>query len=308
MARQQIKTQVKRIVGRLPRKFVGILALIIVGILMILDGFELLPKGPVIPVSDVLDDYSIHFIDVGQGDSALIRADGKNILIDAGEDGAGTEVVRYLFENGVANLDLIVATHPHSDHIGGLRLVLENIEVDKIILPKLPDELVPTTKAYETLLKLAKKENIAMQFMSNSVNFEFGDLQMKNFMANGEYDNLNDYSIVTQLIYGNSVALFTGDITSVAENDLLDDGMNLEADLLKVAHHGSKGSTTKDFVDAVAPVNSVISVGIENDYGHPHRDVMNKRLKSSSVHLTATDGTIVFSYRDGELKKVSQKG
>lgn len=306
MAKQQIKTQVTRVLKKLPKKYVALVVLVIAAFLVITDRFDLLPDVFTDTVNTgVESNYSIHFINVGQGDSALIKFEDANILIDAGESDKGTDVVRYLNENNVEKLDMVIATHPHADHIGGMRVVLENIEVEKLILPRVPDELVPTTKAYENMLKTAKKNNVKVSFIDSMQDYRFGDLLVKNIPANGEYDDLNDYSIVTKLTFNGTSALFTGDITKTAESYLLDQGINVKADLLKVAHHGSKGSTGQDFVDAVTPTDAVISVGFDNDYGHPNKDVVNKRLKDADVYMTDTDGSVVFEYQDGELKKVS---
>lgn len=233
-------------------------------------------------------DCAVHFIDVGQGDSALISFDGYNILIDAGERGKGDEVVQYLRSQGVNQIDLLVATHPHSDHIGGLEYVVENIPVKKILVNKLPNDMVPATKVYTDFLKSVQNKGLKLTASEVGQIYEFGKGKVTVLGPTNEFGDLNNTSIVLQFEYNEKMFLFTGDMEKESENDILKNKVDIKSDVLKVAHHGSNSSTTEKFLDAVNPQVAVISAGIDNKYEHPHPDV-TKRLTQAGVEIYQTD-------------------
>lgn len=243
---------------------------------------------------------SVHFIDVGQAKAILIKAPGGNALIDAGGNDQGQNVLRYLAAQGVKSLDIAVGTHPHADHIGGLDTVIEGITVDKVILPDIPKELVPTTATYTDLLKVISGKKLKVTAAKTSDSYELGDALLTILAPINDYDNLNDMSVAVRLDYGDVSFLFTGDASKDSEQDMLASGARLSADVLDVGHHGGRTATTGEFLQAVKPKIAVISCGIDNSYGHPHRETL-QRLEELDIKILRTDfdGTVIIA-TDGE--------
>lgn len=263
------------------------------------------------PVSDSEGDCQVHYIDVGQGDSVLIRSDGSNILIDAGENDQGKTVVDYLKAQGVKKLDMVLMTHPHSDHIGGMDTVIREFEVGKIVMPRLSEELVPTTKTYTDVLMAVAEKGLKITPAKPGDAYPLGNGSLTILGPVSEYEDLNDTSLVCRFDYEGKRFLFTGDIEKAVEKDLLKTeaaGEALRADVLKLAHHGSKTSTSSAFYQAVDPAFCVISVGDGNSYGHPNAETL-QTLKSNGAQVLRTDyqGSIVFQVSFGELS-VSSSG
>ncbi len=231
----------------------------------------------------------VHFIDVGQGDSILIKTGSKAVLIDAGDQDKGDEVVQYLQEQGVAALDLVISTHPHSDHIGGLPLVLRTLPVARII-----DSAVPhTSQIYLDYLTLIEQQDIAFEQPDKQSIDLGGEVRLEILGPVKQYRDLNNSSVVARLVAGKTSVLFTGDMEQAAETDLLA-RWDLQATILKVGHHGSDTSTGSEFLREVAPELAVISVGAKNSYGHPEEATLSKL---SAVEVVRTDqaGTIVLA-------------
>ncbi|MGI5893193.1 MAG: ComEC/Rec2 family competence protein [Candidatus Merdivicinus sp.] len=247
----------------------------------------------------------VHFIDVGQGDSILIRCDGADILIDAGENNQGETVNAYLDQLGIENLDLVIGTHPHSDHIGGLDLVLSKHPVEQIILPQLPESLIPTTRTFEDLLYAIGQQNLSVTPAVPGNCYEFGEGKLEILGPTGTYEDLNNYSVVCQFTYGEISFLLTGDMEQEAEQDLLDCGADLSADILKLGHHGSSTSTGSAFLKTVSPSACVIEVGEGNSYNHPHAETIQRVEEAGcSIFRTDLDGNILIE-TDGKNWAVS---
>lgn len=244
----------------------------------------------------------VDFVDVGQGDCALIRTSDAVILIDAGEAGTAETVVSYLKEKGIKNIDCCIATHPHSDHIGALYRIFEEFSVDTVLLPDIPDELIPTTSTYEKFLDgLENVKNIIPAGAGD--NFYFGSLNLDILGPVKEYDDLNQMSLVSKVSFGNTSVMLTGDAETPAETDMLKKrNVDYSADILKVGHHGSKTSTSEKWLKAVNPQFAVVSCGLDNDYGHPHKSIVN-RLENFGVEYYRTDleGHILFKSDGNEI-------
>jgi len=240
---------------------------------------------------------NVWFLDVGQGDSELIRLkSGKNILIDAGTGETAKQLPVLLKELGVTRIDLLIGTHPHEDHIGGMAEVVKNFPIGQIYMPKIPNSQVPTTAVYENLLETieAKKLKITAA-KSEMVPLEEDGCKLELFAPNrASYKDLNDYSVVAKLTCGQKSFLFAGDAESPSEQEMLKTGYDLKSDVLKCGHHGSLSSTTAAFLKAVSPTAAVISCGVNNDYGHPSKQVLS-RLNKAKVTIYRTDqqGTIL---------------
>jgi len=247
----------------------------------------------------------VHFLDVGQGDSILIQTPrrSENILIDGGPRDAGDKVVRYLQEHGVKKIDLLIATHPHEDHIGGLVKVLEAFPVKQII----DSGKKHTSHTYEKYLQLIVDKNIPLDVApGQKINLVNGaQLDILGPMRY-DYEDLNNYSVVSKLTYGKISFLFTGDMEKEAERDLRD--KDLKANVLKIGHHGSRSSTSAHFLKQVAPKVAVISLGQGNDYGHPHAITLKKLAKiKAEIYRTDQKGTITVTTDGNNFEVTTEK-
>ncbi|MDD4767633.1 MAG: ComEC/Rec2 family competence protein [Desulfotomaculaceae bacterium] len=244
----------------------------------------------------------VHFLDVGQGDSIFVQLpNGQHLLVDASTRAMGKNVVTYLKKAGVKKIDYLVATHPHEDHIGGMTAVFRAFEIERVYMPK----VTHSTKAYEDLLKSIQAEGLKIKTASAGVDIiNSEDLRAEIIAPNSAaYENINDYSAVTQLTFGKVSFLLTGDAEKQSEQEMLANGASLRADVLKAGHHGSYTSTSPPFLNAVKPKYAVISCGTGNDYGYPHV-VTLQNLRGVQLFRTDLDGNVVFT-TDGEGLRVS---
>ena len=243
----------------------------------------------------------VHFMDVGQGDSILVSQGEHHMLIDAGENDCGTKVQSYLNSQNVDHLDYIVGTHPDSDHIGGLDVVIYKFDCDHVLL----SSYGKNTRTYDDVLMALKEKGKQPQHPVAGEQFSLGEASVTVLSpkAGADYgEESNDYSIALKVIYGENSFLFTGDCEEEAENDMLFSGMDLTADVMKAAHHGSNSSNTEGFLQAVSPKSVVISCGEGNEYGHPRAEVLNNlRSMGVSVYRTDEQGTIVASSDGKEI-------
>lgn len=241
--------------------------------------------------------FQVHYIDVGQGDCSLVVCDGQTLLIDAGENGHETEVINYLRLLGIDKLDYIIATHPHSDHIGGLPEVIEEFGMDNIIMPRLTKEQTPTTKTYTRMLEEIKASGAKVISAKVGSTYTLGEASFEILgPVSDSAEDLNSMSVVAKVTHGENSFLFTGDAESDEEREIIGAGVDLDADVLKMGHHGSNTSSCKEFLVEVTPEICVIMCGEDNDYGHPHKEPL-ERLKKYTNEIYRTDlcGDIVIS-------------
>lgn len=250
--------------------------------------------------------FSVHFIDVGQGDCTLVLCGEKALLIDAGENGHETEVLNYLRSMKIDKLDYIVATHQHSDHIGGIPEVLEEYEADNIIMPRLTKAQTPTNSTYTAFLKALQNTDAKIISAKPGLKYTLGDAEFEILgPVTDDCDDINSMSAVTKITYGQNTFLVTGDAERDEELEIIENGSNLDCDVLRAGHHGSSTSSCKDFLDAVTPEICVISCGADNDYGHPHEKAVNRILKhTDEIYRTDICGSIVMT-SDGENIEIS---
>ena len=236
-------------------------------------------------------DLKIYFFDVGQAESILITNNGHNMIIDGGNNADGSKLVKYLKDElKITKIDYIVSTHPHEDHIGGLDNVIKNFEFDKVIMP----DLTTTTKSYEDVIKAVEKKNKQIDVPSIDDTFTMEDLTFKIIYTCTNEEDLNGSSLILRMDYKNTSYLFTADTTYDTEQLILD--KDIDVDVLKVAHHGSKHSSSYNFLKQATPKYAIISCGLNNDYNYPHESALN-RIKqfTNNIYITKELGTIVLT-------------
>ena len=236
-------------------------------------------------------DMRLHFIDVGQGDSTFLElGNGQTMLIDAGNPENGSQIVSYIKGLGYSDIDYIVATHPHSDHIGGMSTILQSFAIGDMYMPG----QAHTSQTFENLVDTIAQEGITLHKAKAGVNVLDDDKIKIDILApfNDEYSNLNNCSAIVRVKYGNTVAIFTGDAEAQIESQILNSG--IDADILKVGHHGSDTASSESFISAVSPKTAVISCGKYNSYGHPHDEIL-ARLNNAGADIYRTDevGTVI---------------
>lgn len=246
------------------------------------------------------DTLAVNFLDVGQGDSEFIQLpDGKCMLIDAGISENAGKIASKISELGYEKIDYLIATHPHADHIGGMKRIVENFEIGEIYMPKASTN----TKTFENLLQAISDKGLSINTAkAGKVLYESDDLKIE-FLApiSDSYKDLNNYSAVIRLQYGNNVFLFTGDAEELAEGEILSaySKSALKADVLKVGHHGSSTASSADFINTVLPKYAVIELGEGNSYNHPHKEAIN--------NLNAVGAEILRTDQNGTITIVSDK-
>lgn len=241
------------------------------------------------------DKMYVSFIDVGQGNCTLLRCSGKAILVDSGEVGAAQTVINYIKNLGIDELNCVLVTHPHTDHMGAMTKILYEFKIDDLIMPEIPEEIIPTNKTYEKFLTAVSDNAGNVIAAKPGETYSYGEMKLEIFAPLRDYDNLNDMSAVSRISYGDTSVMFTGDATTTVEKDLLKKNINYSATVLNVGHHGSKTSSSEAWLRAVNPKYAVICCGVNNDYGHPH-SLITKRLEEFGIEYFETDllGTIVF--------------
>ena len=261
---------------------------------LLLSGCSLLEPIATVPRNDnpttQTDNLAVHYIDVGQADCALIECGGEYMIIDGGNVDDSDLVVTYLQDQGVEQLHTVICTHAHEDHVGGLAAVLAVYPTGQILSPT----RTYSSACFDDFLYYADQQDIAITIPSPGDTFYLGEAEVTVLGPVKSYADPNNTSIIVKIEFGDTSFLFTGDMEKDAETDMLDYGMDVSADVLKVGHHGSSTSTGYRFLYEVDPEYAVISVGKDNTYGHPHRETV-AILADAGIPMLRTDelGTIL---------------
>lgn len=241
-------------------------------------------------------DIEVHYLDVGQAECILIKAPEKTVLIDAGNIGCGKTIESYLRAEDVSHIDLFILTHPHADHIGSASDIIKSFPVDETIMPEIPDKYLPTTKLFENLLVTFSENNSNVSYSKVGTVYDLGGGASIEILGPLEYSgsNLNNYSIISKLTYGDTDFLFTGDAEKEIELSLVDAKLNLSCTVLSAGHHGSSTSNSALFLKLANPEYAIISCGYDNDYGHPHSETISAYTELGiKYYRTDYDGNIV---------------
>lgn len=257
--------------------------------------------------SDNLANDYVEFIDVGQGDSALIASQGKYCLIDTGVDQGYSSIRKTLRDKNIKTIDVLIISHYHADHTGGLNDLVNEFNVLNLIYP----EETPNTEISNDVL-YAKKECLAEDgdFYTAKAGqvINLGDFKLTVLYQGKNFSEENNRSVFLMAKIGDKKFLFTGDAESGEERELLNQNLNIKCDVLKVAHHGGSTSTSEDFLSEANPDYAVISCGKDNMYGHPHRETIFKLdSKNIKTYSTAKRGNIIFTVNDGRIKVITEK-
>ena len=246
------------------------------------------------------NEIKIHIINVGQGDAILVQVNNKNLLIDSGSKSEKKKLTNYLNSIYIPQFDYIIATHPHEDHIGNMSYIINKYKVLNFYSPKVES----STTSFESMAESLARKNIKVKVLkSNNNSIDLGDNTIIEFFSPNleSYDNLNNYSPIIKISYGNNSFLFTGDAEKDIEEEVINKSFNLKSDVLKIGHHGSSTSTSKNFLDKINPKITVISVGNDNSYGHPTKETLEK-IKDTTIYRTDINGSIIITSNGKTLK------
>lgn len=232
----------------------------------------------------------VHYIDVGQGDCTFIKCGNAAMLIDAGDNYKGTQVQLYLKKQRITKLDYVIATHPDSDHIGGLDVIVYKYDCDTIIMPDIDKD----SNSYRDLVAAMNSKSYKAIFPEIGEEYPLGEAVFTIISPVKQYEDSNNSSVGILLKHGENKFLFTGDAEAEAEKDMVKGSINIDCDVYKVGHHGSANASSEIFLNAINPSYAVISCGNDNSYGHPHSTVLNE-LKYREIKIFRTDkqGTII---------------
>lgn len=273
-----------------------LLILVIITILFLYSNYKPNKVNKTEPVNKIVskENFSIHFIDIDEGDAIIINSNNEYALIDTGKYEFKDKLLNYINNLGIEEFKYVIGTHAHEDHIGTMPTIIRKYKVDRFFMP---DQVNNKLKSYELTLKELDKKNITYETPNIDDEFDLNDTKLKVIHIDHDKEELNDTSIILKVTYKNNSFLLTGDATKEVELNILD--KDLKSDLLKVSHHGSNDASSAQFLSKVNPEYAVISVGKDNDYHHPHQVTLDKLNKLNiKTYRTDLNGNII-AYSDG---------
>lgn len=314
----KLTTKQKQLLGKLAeqgkkksqagsQKTLRLLGFLAVAAVLLLVGFKFFFKPSPAPLPE--DKLVVHFIDVGQGDCIFIAANGSTMLIDCGEASNAAQVTNYLQELGVDRLDHVIATHPHSDHMGGMYRIIDTFDVGEVIIPHIPDKQLPDTLFFEKFLDACEANDTPLSEAETGRIIDIGDAKAEIIAPDGDtYTDLNNYSVSLMLTHGKNSFLLTGDAEKKSEAAMLGGGRLGKVNVYKAGHHGSSSSSSAELLEVIRPEIAVISCGIDNSYGHPS-DSTVKRLSKYTKFIYRTDlcGTIIIESDGTKLSLTAER-
>lgn len=282
---------------------IGFIIAVIAGVF-----FEISDRKGEISTGVANSDLQVHYIDVGQGDCILLENGDDTLLIDCGEINEDNTVKAYLDKQGITQIDYMIATHPHSDHMGCMDKIVETYDIGEIILPHLDDSDIPTTKYFERFMNAVESKGYSITEAETGRKFSVGDTECEIIApCSDDYGNANNYSVGIIVHHGENSFIFTGDAEKLAEKEIIESGRLEDIDVYKVGHHGSDTSSSEEFLEIIKPDIAVISCGMGNKYGHPCDVTLEKLSKyTEKVYRTDISGTVVIT-SDGQNLAVTEE-
>ncbi len=264
---------------------------------------------PTIPLES--GEAAVCFIDVGQGDCELILTEEHSVLIDCGEPENVGKILGFLDYSGVDYLDMLIVTHPHNDHYGSVSGILQEIPVGTILAPELPADMIPYGITYNRYITAAKAFDVPIKYARAGERYILGDNSYLEIIAPvyNDYPELNDCSVTAKFVHGDNSFLFTGDLQEQAELDLVELNADLDADVLKLGHHGSAGSSTSEFLERVTPKIAVAEASADNSYRHPRTEVIDRLVNAGcdTVCSTSYNGNVTVISDGVDFKTYTEK-
>lgn len=253
-------------------------------------------------------DFTIYYLDVGQGDCSIVICDDEILMIDTSTSNQFYNIRTNLFMLEIDKIDYLIATHPHDDHIGSAIEIINHYEVSNIMMPKISITNQESSLMYDNLIKAIVDNDVTPNAVSYGDSFMLGSAKVEILSPTKQDDNINNMSVVFKITYKNTSFLFTGDSEKEIEKQLLRNNVDISADVLKISHHGSDSSTTKDFLSTVNPDYAIISSGKDNTYGHPSKGVI-ERLEEIGIipYITSMNGNITVTSDGDKVTVVSEK-
>lgn len=260
--------------------------------------------GPVNPDSN----FSIYYLDVGQGDCTIIKSNDSIMMIDTSTNHREENIREVLMSLSIDKIDYLVITHQHDDHMGSAKAIIDKYEVSNIIMPKLSEINMVTTTSYELLLQAIEDNKVNAIPATVGDSFKLGDASVQILSPSQQDEDLNNMSVVMRVVYGETAFLFQGDAEKTIEKQLLNSDFDLTANVIKIGHHGSNTSSTEKYLKAVNPQYAIISCAADNSYGHPHREVLDRLYNNNIDYLvTAQTGDITVTSDGKNINVQTQK-
>ncbi|WP_252226081.1 ComEC/Rec2 family competence protein [Clostridium sp. ZBS2] len=284
--KKAFKKSMKKNKGNKKAQFITIILFAIIGLMSFVFGNDFNSNTPE-NLGNVSGNLEVSYLDVGQGDAAYIRVNDFDILIDAGPRSEADHLLKQLEEKNIDDFEMVIATHPHEDHIGGMTKIFQKYKVENFYMPK----VTHTTKTFENMLNAVSNEGIKIQTIKEGMKFDLGSGAKIDVYSpiKESYEEFNNYSPIMKLTFGDKKLMFTGDAETLVEQEVLSKySKDLKADVLKFGHHGSSTSSSNEFIQAVSPQYGIISCGTDNSYGHPNKETMSK-ISKNGIETYRTD-------------------